>query len=79
MKTKHDVLREKFTFGINLAIQRMIERSKKLDENIVISKDNKIRQTIKYGDYHLLAAIEFKLLHKPLGQAIKDEIKKEKL
>ena len=28
MKIKHDVLREKFTFGINLAIQRMIERSK---------------------------------------------------
>ena len=42
MKTKHDVLREKLTFGINLAIQRMIERSKKLDENIVISKDNKV-------------------------------------
>jgi hypothetical protein len=42
MKTKHDVLREKFTFGISLAIQRMIERSKKLDENIVISKDDKV-------------------------------------
>ena len=43
----------------------------------VISKDNRIRQTIKYEDFHLLAAIEFKLLHKPLGQALKDEIKKD--
>lgn len=47
------------------------------DIQAVISKDNKIRQTIKYGDFHLLAAIEFKLLHKPLGQALKDEIKKD--
>jgi hypothetical protein len=39
---RYEELREKFTFGINLAIQRMIERSKKLDENIVISKDNKV-------------------------------------
>jgi hypothetical protein len=40
--TRYEELREKLTFGINLAIHRMIERSKKLDENIVISKDNKI-------------------------------------
>jgi hypothetical protein len=39
---RYEELREKFTFGINLAIQRMIERSKKLDENIVISKDDKV-------------------------------------
>lgn len=39
---RYEELHEKFTFGINLAIQRMIERSKKLDENIVISKDNKV-------------------------------------
>ena len=42
MKTKHDILREKFTFGINLAIQQVIERSKKLDENIVILKNDKV-------------------------------------
>lgn len=42
INTKYDVLREKFTFGINLAVQRMIERSKKLNENIVISKDGKV-------------------------------------
>ncbi len=42
MQIKHDILREKLTFGINLGIQRMIERSKKLDEKIVISKDNKV-------------------------------------
>ena len=39
---RYEELREKFTFGINLALQRMIERSEKLDENIVISKDNKV-------------------------------------
>ena len=43
----------------------------------VISKDNTIRQTITYGDNHLLAAIEFKLLHKPLGRHLIDEIKKD--
>ena len=43
----------------------------------VISKDNKISQTIKYGDHHLLAAIEFKLLHKPLGPNMLDEIRKD--
>jgi hypothetical protein len=40
---RYEELREKLTFGINLAIERMIERSKKLDESIVISKDNKIQ------------------------------------
>lgn len=39
---RYEELRKKLTFGINLAIQRMIERSKKLDENIVISKNNKV-------------------------------------
>lgn len=43
----------------------------------VISKSNTIRQSIAFNDHHLLAAIEFKLLHKPLGQALKDEIKKD--
>ena len=43
----------------------------------VISKDNTIRQTVQFADNHLLAAIEFKLLHKPLGQHLKDEIKKD--
>ncbi len=43
----------------------------------VISKDNTIRQTVKYDDNHLLASIEFKLLHKPLGKGLIDEIKKD--
>ena len=43
----------------------------------VISKDNTIRKNIRFADNHLLAAIEFKLLHKPLGQHLKDEIKKD--
>ena len=43
----------------------------------VISKDNKVRQTVQFADNHLLAAIEFKLLHKPLTQALKDEINKD--
>lgn len=43
----------------------------------VISKDNKIRQTVNFNDNHLLAAIEFKLLHKPLTENLKDEIKKD--
>ena len=43
----------------------------------VISKDNKIRQTIKFDDNHLLAAIEFKLLHKRLTGHMRDEIKKD--
>lgn len=43
----------------------------------VISKDNTIRQTVKYDDHHLLASIEFKLLHKPLGKNLIDEIKKD--
>ncbi len=42
METKHDILREKLTYGINLAIQKMIDRSKKLDEKIVISRDGKV-------------------------------------
>ena len=42
METKHDILRDKLTFGINLAIERMIERSKKLDEKIAISRDGKV-------------------------------------
>jgi len=48
------------------------------DHNIetVIFKDNKLRQ-IEYGDHHLLAAIEFKLLHKPLTRNLLDEIKKD--
>jgi len=43
----------------------------------VISKDNTIRQTVQFADNHVLAAIEFKLLHKPLGQNLKDEINKD--
>ena len=43
----------------------------------VISKDNKIRQTVNFNDNHLLAAIEFKLLHKPLTENLRDEIKKD--
>jgi len=43
----------------------------------VISKDNKVRQTVEFEEGHLLAAIEFKLLHKPLNKNLKDEIKKD--
>ena len=43
----------------------------------VISKDNTIRQTVNFNDNHLLAAIEFKLLHKPLTGDLRDEIKKD--
>ena len=43
----------------------------------VISKDNKIRMSVKYSDNLLLAAIEFKLLYKPLTEDLKDEIKKD--
>lgn len=43
----------------------------------VISKDNKIRQTVEFEQNHLLAAIEFKLLHKPLGKNLRDEIHKD--
>ena len=43
----------------------------------IISKDNTIRKNIQFADNHLLAAIEFKLLHKPLGQHLKDEIRKD--
>ena len=43
----------------------------------VISKDNKIRQTITFADNHLLAAIEFKLLHKPLHKNMEQEIRKD--
>ncbi|PIP18874.1 MAG: hypothetical protein COX41_05885 [Candidatus Omnitrophica bacterium CG23_combo_of_CG06-09_8_20_14_all_41_10] len=43
----------------------------------VISKDNKIRQTVNFNDNHLLAAIEFKLLHKPLTEKLRNEIKKD--
>ena len=40
--SRYEELREKLTYGINLAIQKMIERSKKLDEKIVISRDGKV-------------------------------------
>lgn len=43
----------------------------------VISKDNKIRQKVNFSDNHLLAAVEFKLLHKPLTENLRDEIKKD--
>ena len=43
----------------------------------VISKDNTIRQTIKFSEAHLLASIEFKLLHKRLSQNIRSEIRKD--
>ncbi|MEW6008164.1 MAG: hypothetical protein AB1629_00830 [Candidatus Omnitrophota bacterium] len=43
----------------------------------VISKDNRVRQTVNFNDNHLLAAIEFKLLHKPLTENLRDEIKKD--
>ncbi|MDD3906225.1 MAG: hypothetical protein PHS46_06840 [Candidatus Omnitrophica bacterium] len=43
----------------------------------VISKDNTIRQTVQFGDKHVLAAIEFKLLHKPLSKGLKEEIHKD--
>ena len=43
----------------------------------VISKDNKLRQTVDFNDNHLLAAIEFKLLHKPLTENLRNEIKKD--
>lgn len=39
---RYEELRNKLTFGINLAIQRMIERSKLLDEEIVIAQDGKV-------------------------------------
>jgi hypothetical protein len=45
--------------------------------NQVIYKDNKIRQTVQFDDNHVLAAIEFKLLHKPLSKGLKEEIKKD--
>ena len=43
----------------------------------VISKDNTIRQTVHFNDNHVLAAIEFKLLHRPLSKALKEEINKD--
>jgi len=43
----------------------------------VISKDNKIRQKVNFNDNHLLTAIEFKLLHKPLTENLRSEIKKD--
>jgi hypothetical protein len=43
----------------------------------VISKNNTICQTIKFEGNPLLAAIEFKLLHKPLGEDLIGEIKKD--
>jgi len=43
----------------------------------VIYRDNKKRQSVKFGDSHILAAIEFKLLHKPLSKVLKEEIKKD--
>jgi hypothetical protein len=43
----------------------------------VISKDNTVRQTVAYEKDHLLTAIEFKLLHKPLSKALRHEIKKD--
>ena len=50
---------------------------KSLNIEQVISKSNELRKGIRFDGHHLLAAIEFKLLHKPLGQALKDEIKKD--
>jgi hypothetical protein len=39
---RYDELKEKFNLGINLAVKNMIEKSKKLDEKIAISKDGKV-------------------------------------
>jgi hypothetical protein len=42
MKDSHDILGEKITEGIKKAVKNMIEKSKKLDEKIAISKDGKV-------------------------------------
>ena len=39
---RYEELKEKFDLGINLAVKNMIEKSKKLDEKIAISKDGKV-------------------------------------
>ena len=40
--TESDQLTDKITQGVKLAIQRLIERTKKEDGELVISKDGKI-------------------------------------
>lgn len=42
MTDKHDILGDKITEGIKKAVKNMIEKSKKLDEKIAISKDGKV-------------------------------------
>ncbi len=39
---KLEIINNKLTEGIDLAIKNMIEKSKKLDEKIAISKDGKV-------------------------------------
>ncbi len=39
---KSDELTEKLTAGIRSAVKSMIEKSKKLDEEIVIARDGKV-------------------------------------
>lgn len=43
----------------------------------VISKNNTIRQTVRFDDNHVLAAVEFKLLHKGLDKHLREEIHKD--
>jgi len=38
------ILKEKFVKGVNLAIQRLIDRTKKEDGELVISKNGKIER-----------------------------------